>query len=98
MATRPDKQQVIDEIWDEERIAAFLHKAPLTPGENPDFSVLVYAYRSMRPADFGRFIQLYRSAGRDISARGSAGLTLRETIAGHRLAAPFLEIIGQHGV
>lgn len=97
MATRPDKQQVIDEIWDEARIAEFLHKAPLTPDENPDYSALIYAYRSMRPSDFGRFVELYRAAGRDLSARGCAGLTLRETISGHRLAAPFLDIIEQHG-
>jgi len=97
MATRPDKQQVIDEIWDEARIAEFLDKAPLTPSENPDYSALIYAYRSMRPADFERFIALFRAAGRDLTARGCAGLTLRQTISGHRLAAPFLNIIGQHG-
>ena len=73
MATRPDKQQVIDEVWDDARIDDFLCKAPLAPGEDPDFSALIYAYRSMRPDDFGRFLSRFVAAGRDPAAAHGAG-------------------------
>jgi len=90
---RPDKQQIIDEVWDDARIRGFLDKAPLGDGEDPDFSALLYAYRSMRPEDFAIFIDLFLAAGRDLNARGRLGATLLETIAGHRHGAPFREIL-----
>lgn len=97
MATRPDKQQVIDEVWDDARIEDFLSKAPLAPGEDPDFSALIYAYRSMRPDDFERFLTRFVAAGRDPAARGRQGQTLRQVITPHRQAAPFLALLSAHG-
>jgi hypothetical protein len=90
---RPDKQEIVNEVWDDARIRGFLDKAPLGADENPDYSALLYAYRSMRPDDFKVFIDLFVAAGRDLGARGRRGLTLLETIADHRHAAPFLEIL-----
>ena len=93
---RPDKEKVIDEVWDEARIRSFLDKAPL--GDEPaDFSTLLYAYRSMRAEDFERFISYYLADGRDINARSAAGETLLGTIAGHRKGAPFRDILERHG-
>jgi hypothetical protein len=97
MATRPDKQQVIDEVWDDARIEDFLSKAPLAPGEDPDFSALIYAYRSMRPDDFARFLARFIAAGRNPAARSRQGQTLREVITPHRQAAPFLVLLSEHG-
>jgi len=90
---RPDKQEIRNEIWTRDRIRAFLDKAPLGPGEDPDFSVLLHAYRSMRPEDFAVFVDLFVGAGRDLNARGRLGATLLETIADQRHAAPFREIV-----
>ena len=97
MATRPDKQQVIDEVWNDARIEDFLSKAPLSPGEDTDFSALIYAYRSMRPDDFERFLIRFVAAGRDLEARGRNGQTLRQVITPHRQAAPFLVLLSAHG-
>jgi hypothetical protein len=47
----------------------------------------------MRPEDFSRFIEMFVAAGRDPLARGMAGETLLETIADHRRAGPFREIL-----
>lgn len=93
---RPDKQKVIDEVWDDERVESFLHKLPMGD-ENPDYSVLLNAYRAMRPEDFQRFVDLYVAAGRDVNARSRSGETLRETIAGHRLSEPFVRILDAAG-
>lgn len=90
---RPDKQKVVNEQWDDARIRSFLEKAPLGDDENPDYSAVLYAYRSMRPEDFGRFIEMFVAAGRDPHARGQAGETVLETIASHRHAGPFRTVL-----
>ena len=93
---RPDKAKVVDEIWDEARIAEFLAKPPL--GDEPrDFSALLYAYRSMRPDDFERFVELFLSAGRDVNERGTDGRTVLGVIEEHRKAAAFRDILERHG-
>ncbi len=90
---RPDKTKVVDEIWDAERIRGFLDKAPMGKGQNPDFSALLYAYRSMRADDFAVFIGMYVDAGRDLNATSQQGLTLLDTIRDHRTSAAFREIL-----
>ena len=89
---RADKAKVVDEVWDDQRIQEFLDKAPLG-SENPAFSQLLYAYRSMRAEDFARFIAAFEARGGDINTPSNAGLTLRQTIEPHRKAAPFLAIL-----
>ena len=90
---RPDKKKVVDEVWDDARIRGFLDKPPLGDGVDPDFSALLYAYRSMRPDDFRLFIGYFMQAGRNLHARGEAGETLDELIAPHRHSAPFRRIL-----
>ncbi len=90
---RPDKQKVVDEVWDDARIRGFLDKAPLGEGVDPDFSALLYAYRSMRPADFRVFIDWFVAAGRNLDARDETGATLAELIAAHRRSRPFRRIL-----
>ena len=92
---RPDKQKVVDEVWDDARIRGFLDKAPLGEGVDPDFSALLYAYRSMRPEHFGVFVDWFVAAGRKLDARGETGETLAELIATHRHARPFQRILRQ---
>jgi hypothetical protein len=89
---RPDKQKVIDEVWDDARVEGFLHKLPMG-AEPADFSILLNAYRAMRPHDFERFMTMFVAAGHDPAARNRAGETLREHIAGHRHAGRFAEIL-----
>ncbi|MBH81122.1 MAG: hypothetical protein CMQ49_11500 [Gammaproteobacteria bacterium] len=90
---RPDKAKVVDEIWDQERIRSFLDKAPMGEEADPDYSVLLYAYRSMRPDDFRGFLDMFCKQGRNLNARSNTGLTLLQTIAHHRKAAEFRSII-----
>jgi len=94
--TRPDKAKVVDEVWDETRIAGFLDKPPL--GDEPaDFSALLFAYRSMRPEDFERFVELFLAAGRELNQRGRAGQTVLGIIDGHRKSAAFRAVLERHG-
>ncbi len=93
---RPDKQKVVDEIWDEARIESFLDKQPMG-SEDADFSILLHAYRSMRVEDFNRFLPLYVSSGRSLDVRSCSGETLASTIEPHRHAAPFLKALRDAG-
>lgn len=93
---RPDKKKVVDEIWDDERIAGFLEKQP-PAGESADFFALHTAYQSMREDDFDRFLTLFCGAGRDLNAKSSAGRTLKSTISEHRHGAPFVDLLSRHG-
>ena len=89
---RPDKAKVVDEVWDDERIDAFLSKPPMG-NENPEFSQLLHAYRSMRVEDFSVFLQRFQAAGGNVSARANDGRTLAESIAHHAKAQPFLDLL-----
>lgn len=92
---RPDKKKVVDEVWDDERVASFLDKQP-PHGEDRDFYALLTAYQSMRLDDFERFCTLFASAGRNFQAIGSNGKTLAEVAAGHRQGLPFAGVINAH--
>ena len=95
---RKDKQKVLDEVWDDDRVRSFLAKTvPNQSGEpfpgDPDFYVLRHAYQSMRADDFERFVEFYSADGRDLQARDGKGRTLADAIAGHANAGRFLELL-----
>ena len=97
---RPDKQKIIDEVWDEERVRSFLGKSTPTqfgedlPGD-PDFHLLLNAYRAMRVDDFKRFLNHYLSEGHQLDAKNENGLTLAEYLAPYKKSAPFISLLKQ---
>ncbi len=90
---RPDKAKVVDEVWDDERIASFLDKGSMGD-ESQAYSQLLHAYRSMRIDDFRKFVELFKAAGGDTQARNGKGQTLAEEIANHAKSGPFIECLG----
>lgn len=95
---RKDKQKVLDEVWDEERVKSFLGKTVPSQAARPlpgdaDFYVLRHAYQSMRPHDFDRFLNHYSGEGRDVRAKDGKGRTLADVIASHANAQPFIELL-----
>jgi len=93
MATRPDKKQIIDEVWDDARVESFLHRDSAGTGLDPDFFVLWQAYQGMREGDFRRFLRLFVRAERNLDARNDRGETLAMMIATHRHAGPFIDAL-----
>ena len=93
---RKDKEKVLDEVWDDARIASYLDLRP-GDGSEPDHHVLLMAYRGMREADFARFIPMFVAAGRDLDATGRDGRTLLEEVSGHRYGAAYAAILREHG-
>lgn len=83
MSLRKDKEKVLGEIFDEERIKTFLNFTAPT-GVNADFHLLEKAYRGMRGENFGTFVKLFVESGRDINVVGNEGKTFLQTIKAHR--------------
>jgi hypothetical protein len=93
---RKDKEKVLDEQWDEERIASFVEPRP-GDGEKPDFQLLLRAYQSMRAPDFEQFIALFCAARRDINATGPDGKTILTVVEEHHYGHPYSEILRARG-
>ena len=75
MAERKDKKKVVGEPMTDEQIKVFLDFPP-EDGENPDFHVLLKAYRALRAEDFERFVAFFQAQNRDIRATDDRGRTL----------------------
>ncbi len=91
-----DKEKVIDEVWNEARIAEFLDVNPAA-GIDADFHALLKAYQAMRAEDFEIFIELFKQQGRDLSALDPHGRTLLSYAREHRNSEEFVRILEQHG-
>jgi hypothetical protein len=83
MSLRKDKEKVLGEIFDEERIKTFLEFTAPT-GVNADFHLLEKAYRGMRGENFATFVHLFQEAGRDLNAVGPEGKTFLQVVKAHR--------------
>lgn len=102
MASRPDKEKVIDEIWDDARVRSFLDVEPVAasgdePEMDPDFFCLWQAYQGMRVGDFRRFLRFFVDAGRNLDAVNERGETLATFIAPHRHAGEFIDALEAMG-
>lgn len=94
MALKKDKEKVIDPVWSEDRVRAFLDIDP-PAGENADFHRLLKAYQSMRDSDFALFVQFFKDSGGDIEAKNQQGQTVAQIIAQHKLGGPYLNALKQ---
>jgi hypothetical protein len=96
MSLRKDKEKVIGETFDDERIKSFLNY-PAPAGVSQDFHVLEKAYRGMREENFNTFVQFFLEAGYDINATGPDGKTFLQTIKTHRIAGDYLQTLENVG-
>lgn len=96
MALKKDKQKVLGEVFDDERIKTFLDLQPY--GDiNADFHVLEKAYRGMKAENFKTFVQFFVEAKRDLNAVGADGQTLLAMVSEHRLGEDYAEILKAAG-
>ncbi len=87
---------VTDEWFTDERVKVFLDMQPVA-GENPDYHVLLKAYRGMVPEAFERFIGFFTEAGRDLNAPGHGGKTVLTLMSEHRNSAEYARIMREAG-
>ena len=95
MALKKDKQKVLGEVFDDERIKTFLaFEAP--KGVSPDFHLLEKAYRGMNVENFDTFLTFFLEAGHDINAKNPNGKTLFIIASEHRHGNEYVEALRNH--
>ena len=92
---KKDKEKIVDEIWDTNRIAEFLNKEPMG-SEGKDYSQLLNAYRSMRSEDFEKFVDLFVENGGKVNAKNAEGQTLSEVVQKHENSLTYLAVLENH--
>ena len=96
MSLKKDKQKVLGETFDDERIKTFLDtQAP--KGIDADYHCLEVAYRGMHQENFATFVQFFCEAGRNLNAAGPTGKTIAQTISQHRHGADYLAALTAAG-
>ena len=96
MSLKKDKQKVLGEVFDNERIADFLTgEAPA--GYNRDFYLLERAYRGMKAENFETFVHLFKEQGLDLDSQSPEGQTLLARIAEHAQSAEYADILRTAG-
>lgn len=96
MALKKDKQKVLGEFFDEDRIRGFLEgQAP--EGINLDFHILERAYRGMQAENFATFIQFFVESGRDLDAKNPGGKSLLNLIDKHSSFGEYADILRKAG-
>ncbi|MBT8125003.1 MAG: PA4642 family protein [Gammaproteobacteria bacterium] len=89
---KKDKQKVLGEYFDNERIKTFLEYEAY--GDiDPDYHVLEKAYRGMIEENFVTFIKFFVDANKNINAKNSLGNTFLQTIRQHRCAEGYIDAL-----
>lgn len=96
MSLKKDKQKVLGEIFDDERIKTFLDfEAP--EGINADFHLLEKAYRGMNIDNFNTFLTFFQEQSRDINAANPEGKNLLTLARQHRHGEEYVAALLEHG-
>jgi len=96
MSLKKDKQKVLGENFDDDRIKTFLDGEPPV-GVNTDFHLLERAYRGMIPENFKTFVTFFVEAGHDINATNPEGKSLLMLVQSHRHGEDYLDALIKAG-
>ncbi|MEO0442695.1 MAG: PA4642 family protein [Pseudomonadota bacterium] len=96
MALKKDKEKVLGEDFDDERIKSFLDFEAYGD-TNTDYHLLEKAYRGMKADNFSTFVKFFSEAGRDINAKNPQGLSVLQVIKSHRQGADYIEALKAFG-
>jgi len=96
MSLKKDKQKVLGEVFDDERVKSFLdYQAP--KGVSTDFHLLEKAYRGMNIDNFVTFLNFFKEAGRDVNSTSPQGQTLAEVAAEHGHGVAYVKALKAAG-
>lgn len=96
MALKKDKQKVLGETFDDERVKGFLEVTAV--GEtDPDYTALERAYRGMKEDNFATFVHFFTEEGRNINCTNANGETFLQVISSHRHSAPYVTALKNAG-
>ncbi len=96
MALKKDKQKVLGETFDDDRVRGFLEPCP-RPGVNDDFALLERAYRGMKADNFSTFLTFFIEAGKDINSPNPGGDTLLSLVQTHSASSNYTQALIEKG-
>ena len=96
MSLKKDKQKVLGEHFDDERIKTFLHVEPYG-NLSRDYCALEKAYRGMIAENFATFVQFFVAEGMDINAKNREGKTLLQEVKTHRQSEDYVTVLTAAG-
>lgn len=96
MALKKDKQKVLGEVFDDNRVKGFLNVEQRN-GIDVDYDTLEKAYRGMTAENFVSFVKFFVNDGRNIDAQNAEGLTLLQVISKHRPAGEYIHALKSCG-
>ena len=92
MSLKKDKQKVLGEVFDDERVKSFLDfQAP--NGVSTDYHLLEKAYRGMNIDNFATFLSFFVQAGHDLDATNPEGHTLAQIAQQHGHGADYVNAL-----
>ncbi|MGS2717691.1 PA4642 family protein [Eionea flava] len=96
MTLKKDKQKVLGEFFDDERIRSFfIYESDDT--EYADFHLLEKAYRGMIAENFSTFTTFFLEAKKDINAVNQYGETFLQTIKEHKQSEDYITALQKAG-
>lgn len=96
MTLKKDKQKVLGEFFDDERIRSFfIYESDDT--EHADFHLLEKAYRGMIAENFSTFITFFLESKKDINATNQYGETFLQTIRAHKQSEEYVAALQNAG-
>lgn len=96
MALKKDKQKVLGEHFDDERIKTFLEYE--SPNDvSASYHLLEKAYRGMKADNFATFLGFFVEAGHDINAKNQDGVSFLSVVSQHRQAEDYIAALKANG-
>lgn len=96
MALKKDKEKVLGEVFDDERVKSFLNVEKIE-GVNHDFDILEKAYRGMKAENFETFLQFFNDAGNDINAANKDNQSLLQIVSQHKHSNDYVTALKNAG-
>ena len=96
MSLKKDKEKVLGEVFDDERVKSFVeYEAP--EGVSTDFHLLEKTYRGMNIDNFVTFLGFFKEAGHDLDATNPDGKTMVEIAAEHGHGVAYVDALKAAG-
>jgi hypothetical protein len=96
MSLKKDKQKVLGEVFDDERVKSFLDHLP-PEGVSRDFHLLEKAYRGMNIDNFVTFVGFFKQAGLDLEATNPDGINIVQIMNQHQQGVDYAQVLIKAG-
>ncbi|WP_185234956.1 PA4642 family protein [Teredinibacter franksiae] len=96
MSLKKDKQKVLGEVFDDDRVRSFLDVEDNGEADT-NYIALERAYRGMKAINFKTFLTFFVAEGRDINAKNPQGKTLLQVASDHRLSNDYIKALEAAG-